>query len=94
MAGLDRGAGEFGPEFQGCSGIQMADFLADQTHPSCPLLAQIKMQEKPLLMTGLACGDDLRLDSDLPELVEMHIGTANASYMRLCGLGRRLRLGL
>ena len=61
MAGLDRGAGEFGPEFQGCSGIQMNDFLADQSHPSRTLLAQIKMQEKSLLMTWLVCGDDLRL---------------------------------
>ena len=79
MAGLDRGTGGFGPEIQGCSGIQMADFLAGQSRPSCPLLAQIKMQEKTLLNTGLVCGDDLRLNADFLELLEMRYGTTNAS---------------
>ena len=72
----------------------MADFLADQSLPSCPLLAQIKMQEKTLLMTGLVCGDDLRLSADLLEVLEMRYETINASCVRLCSLGRGLRSGL
>ena len=52
------------------------------------------MQEKALLMTGLVCGDDLRLDADLPELLEMRYGTTNASCMRLCSLDREFRSGL
>ena len=84
----------FGPELQGCSDIQMADFLAGQSPPCCPLLVQIKMQEKSLLMVGLVCGGDLRLSADLLELLEMRNETTNASWMRLCSLGRGLRSGL
>ena len=61
LVGLDRCSEAIGPESLGCSTIQLADFSAGQSQPSIPLLAQIKMQEKSLLMTWLVCDDDLRL---------------------------------
>ena len=61
LVGLDRCSEAIGPESLGCSTIQLADFSAGQSQSSAPSLAQIKIQEKSLLMTWLVCGDDLRL---------------------------------
>ena len=61
MAGLDRSSGAIGPESLGCGTIQLADFSAGQSQSFCPLLGQIKMQEKSLLIAWLVGGDDLRL---------------------------------